>query len=411
MVCFSSDCEQTEPFTKSQALTLHSSSQLGQSRVKKVWLTLRRIIAMAELTGLPRAAMFGKSHLCSPSNVTSHVKGPNSTQRQKADMWESICAIDRISSMMWSLPLATANFSLPIRVIYKDDGRIDLQSFLYRLVNIASHMLELDGPQATERSTSDLMAAVMSIDSELRSLESLAPKDWWQIQWSELCPDALLQYWHRYITIRTHLQLALVYNHEEKLALHFITCFNACQKLAERYVCLRHVSPDGFFANPVLDLQAFTSAVFLLLAAQRPHPRSTNVDSSALILEVVRALEHAADESGQDPVHQAAETIKSLSTLLEQSSTSEHRKISLYVPMFGKVHVCRKSRTNADPQADQLAFSQTNQTGRRRQSVSRLTLQTSDIAVPLDLSMEFLEDYSYLADQTLEVEDWLTWET
>lgn len=245
----------------------------------------------------------------------------------------------------------------------------------------------------------------MSVDGELRSLASLPPKAWWQVQWSELSPYALLQYWHRYITIRTHLQLAIMYENDQELAFNFSTCLGACQELVERYISLRHVSPDGFFANPVIGLQAFTGAIFVLLAAQRSDPSTVNADSSHLIDEVIQTLEHAANTAGREPVHQAAETIRSLRTLLELPQACEPRKISLHLPLVGRIHVTRKSHA-VNAHVNQSEFLRTTD------PEHRTTTSTSSSAIPhdsLSLSMKIPEDYSFLIDQPFEIEDWLTW--
>ena len=174
-------------------------------------------------------------------------------------------------SMVCSLPLATANYPLPKRPLLDPSGKVNAQAYSYSLAGIASRMLELDGMKSAGKPLSELFNAVMRTDHELRSLASFPGKDWWNMKPSTDFPiDVVLQYWHKYFTVRTHLQLALTYDGQnEQFAFNFITCLDACQELASRYLSLRSAAPTGFFANWVIDMQVFTGAVFLQLASYR----------------------------------------------------------------------------------------------------------------------------------------------
>jgi hypothetical protein len=138
--------------------------------------------------------------------------------------------------MMWSLPLATVNYPLPKGQILDSQGQVIAQYYLYNLANVASRVLELDNIHSSGRHLIKLFNAVIATDQELRSLASLTPKSWWKIHWPKLFLDALLQYMHQYLTIRTYLQLTLKYDKRQDFAFHPITCFGACQELARRYI-------------------------------------------------------------------------------------------------------------------------------------------------------------------------------
>jgi hypothetical protein len=80
--------------------------QLGRGRIRQTWLLCRRIIALAELTGLPRASMAVGSTQDTSSEALRGDKLSFSSAhveelKKKANIWESICAIDRITSTMW----------------------------------------------------------------------------------------------------------------------------------------------------------------------------------------------------------------------------------------------------------------------------------------------------------------------
>ena len=348
-------------------------------------------------------------------------------RRKKAEVWESICAVDRITSMMWSLPLATVNYPLPKRLIVDAQGQVNPQSYLYNLADIASRVLELDNIYSSGRPLMELFNAVISTDQELRSLASVTPKTWQKINWPELSIDALLQSWHQYLTVRTHLQLALKYDEGQQFAFNFIACLDACQELTRRYVSMRPNLPAGFFANRVIDLQAFTATVFLLLASYRTtrssgtFPQAVDVSvTTSLVNEVVSIMVFAADRAGGDMAHQAAEAIRSLSSLLQQPQTSESQKITMSLPLIGRIHVSRKSyAAKAVPkqpyptpsEQSQGPWQPTASNAGSDPAAQAMPFRSSDLNLmdSLSYSMEIPESYPFLTDETLGNEQWLTW--
>ena len=367
-------------------------------------------------------ALINKPHV----TQTALSPSPVGRWRQKAEVWESILGIDRVLSMMWSLPLATANYVLPKRPIVDSNGQVNPQAYLYNMADIARSVLELDNIYSSGNPTMDLFNAAISTDQELRSLASSAPLGWLKIHWPELCIDALLQYWHQYLTVRTHLQLALKYDEGQQFAFNFIACLEACQQLARRYVSMRPTLPAGFFANQVLDLQVVTASAFLLLASYRnTHgsgtlPQSINGSvTTSLVDQVVQMMVLAANRAGGDFARQGAEAIRSLGILLQQPQTSKSQSAILSLPLIGRIHVSRKAcatktkpgKTFPDPSQQQQGRWQDMSSGGSVPSTQAMPFQSSGLD-PMDsisYSMETPEMYPFLTDETFETEQWLTW--
>lgn len=407
-------------------------SQLGRAKVKKIWLLLRRVIALAELIGLPRASVASATDQEALTDgafgaQTATFSSRVGMRRHKIEVWESICAVDRIASILWSLPLATVNYPLPKRPIVDLEGQVDPQSYLYSLADIASRVLELDNISSSGRPLTELFNAVIGTDQELRTLTALTPKSWRRTHWTELSIDALLQNWHQYLILRTHLQLALEYDEGQQFAFNFVSCLDACQELARRYVSLRPILPAGFFANRVIDLQTFTATVFLLLASYRtirgsaPLPQADNVNmTTGLVDQVVRMMEFAADRPGGGFAHQAPDAIRSLSTLLQQPQRSESQKITLSLPLIGKIHVSRKSYVAKTTPGQPYKTPSQQPQGPWQTTTTNEGSALADQAMPfrssdpnpigsLSYSMEVPDNYSFLTDEILGDEQWLTW--
>ncbi|KAL2064625.1 hypothetical protein VTL71DRAFT_3762 [Oculimacula yallundae] len=409
---------------------LYLRLQLGHAPVSKMWLTLRRIVALAELNGLPRATLALNKYDESISGTQGGAKisaDPSAIAlwRCKAEVWASICAIDRIQSLMWSLPLATANYPLPKRPIVDANGQVDAQAYQYSVIEIAARILEIDNLVQAGRPMEEVFQVVVETDQQLRTIDSLTPKGWQRIEWSEFSIYAILQYWQQYITIRIHLQLALKYDGRD-FTFNFVTCLSAAQELTRRYISLRPLLAPGFFANRVLDLQAFTAMAFLLLAVCRGSYSAGSlfqtVDTEMLLGLVdggVETMRQAATRAAGDFARQAADSICSLRSLLMQPHASENQKITLHLALIGTIHVSRKAQPTSNVLSNPLPSSQ--QPEMSWQPSTSTSGIAHDHTIPLfdpsgnglmdslSFSMEMPESYPLFADQTSGSEPWLTW--
>ncbi|KAG4436831.1 hypothetical protein IFR05_007680 [Cadophora sp. M221] len=406
----------------------YTTSHLSNAPVSKIWLMVRRIVALAELNGLPRAATAlakyeestlgeqgGPKPAVNPSFVVSW--------KLKAEMWTSICAMDRIQSLMWSLPLATANYPLPKLTIIDAAGQVDAGAYQYTIIETATRILEIDNLIQAGRPLEEVFQVVIETDQQMRALNNLTPKGWQRIDWPEFNIYAILQYWQQYLTIRIHLQLALKYDGRD-FAFNFITCLGAAQELTKRYISLRPLLAPGFFANRVLDLQAFTGIVFLLLAVCRSSyssgPFFQSVDSKGaleLVDKAVETMRAAATRAAGNFAQHAADSICSLRSLLMQPQTSENQKITLHLALIGTIHVSRKSRPASNPPANAPLSQQpdmawqpsTSNSGIVQGQGNLFDSSVDEFMDSLSYSMELPESYTSFADQTSASDSWLTW--
>ncbi|CAD0088088.1 unnamed protein product, partial [Aureobasidium vineae] len=399
--------------------------------VRKTWLTLRRVIAVAELIGLPRAATTLQRD-AEPQSRPDHIElesyfdSARAEQKEKAQVWESICAMDRVISMMWSLPVATISFPLPVRPIIDTQGEVVLQAFLHRLANIASKVLELDEVYIQDESASDLLSIVMSTDQELQVVANTPARSWWKESPSSLSPGSLFQYWHSYLIIRTHLRLALAYDNDQRFLYNFISCLSACQVHLKRYVSLRPLLPAGFFANYIVDLQAFSAIVFLLLTANKSAAAPSTVASRhitnaqqthSLVDEAVQAMQQASSRTGSQSASHGVDAIKSLRSLLEQPDSAEPQKASLLLPLIGRIHVSRKSgRSNQRHQSMQSPGNLQHEIhpdppGGYSTDIVGGSYLGPEFLNTVSYSMEVPEDFLFFTDQSFETEQWMSWST
>ncbi|KAF7551933.1 hypothetical protein G7Z17_g4677 [Cylindrodendrum hubeiense] len=264
----------------------------------KGWLQLRRVLAFAELLGLHRST------------------DPHATM-----MWECLCSMEKVNSMMFAFP-STTRYRRE-----KTEPRAPT-SYISQLANITIGLEDI-----TELSDPQLYKKVSELDGDLRRLVPATPERLGQHE--TRLAALVMQQLHSYICMRVHMTLGLRppspdTSHSRK------ACTEACLQVTQRYMTLSSLLSSGF-PRRVFDLQAFTAVVILLLLGF-----SSSADASqtakTVAEEVREAMQSISDQSSSDYARQAIRTIRALVELLD---TNTDASISMRVPLLGKVLVRR----------------------------------------------------------------------
>jgi hypothetical protein len=362
-----------------------TNSALACVDVRKMWIRLRRIIALAELIGLPRASK------TLSAEATPHHKSA-------AAIWESICVVDRLSGMMFNLPSATKSFPPLHASVMLDNGSVNLQAYISRLTEIALNVQDLDNTPSSEKPGVDQLAKVFAVDERLRSLAESTPVAWWTSSATYMTAERLMQYWHHYFTVRTHLRLALADDESGRFRLHYNTCLVASQTMARRYIDLRPLLPAGFFACKTTDLQILTAAIYLTFdyskvdaAAAQTHPQ-LNL-SGILVEQLAEAMAMASQRAGGEVAGKAVVAIRSLQLLI--NGPPSEKEMTLNLPMLGKISVTRRAK-QAQPEQ---SYAAQPVAGWQRYPVPADEIQLQDNGTIPFWSMDVMdEDFAFVPD-------------
>ena len=152
-------------------------------------------------------------------------------------MWETLCTMEKLNSMMLAFP-STAKYhrSKPVSK--------PSTPYVTRLANIA---IELEG--FNDLSNAQLYEKASELDDNLRNL-ALATPELWEEQDVSLA-SLLMQHLHSYICLRIHLPLSFRQASAETSASR-AACTQACMGMIPRYVTLSSLLP-GVFPRRVLD--------------------------------------------------------------------------------------------------------------------------------------------------------------
>lgn len=319
---------------------------LTRGALQKSWLGLRRVVAIAELIGLPRVSKLLQQRTAEGLPATD----PNMVI--KATLWESICALERVAGTLMTFPVATRIYSVAAQKPLVVNGAVQLATYWLKLSDIAIQVQDLDDLHACSTPDAEILAKVLALDSELRSLAWATPREWWApVDKTTVDAGCLLRFQHYSITMRVHLPFTIRSDPRNQYVYSRMAGIEACEAVARAWCDLRQSMPIViFFARP-FDAQAFTAAVVLLLTHHGSKSRNnrtgdeTDTSKQDLLERVSRIMEEKSKEPiGADFANQATIAMRSLKALLEGKSDpkTDSEGLLLKVPLLGTINIKRK---------------------------------------------------------------------
>jgi hypothetical protein len=218
------------------------------------------------------------------------------------------------------------------------------------VLDIAAKVQHQDYITMTQGLSPELYATALRLAEDLRTLASLTPNPWWVRSSGQAEPKDIVQFMHNCLLMRVYLPLTMQQSPSEEDYSSRLACMAACQAVAQYYQFLRRKLPSGFILAHIMDLQAFTATVVLLLTTHGSVPAnlfSFHSDKAQIekdVAEVVKLMgEMANDVTRSEFARNGVTTICSLSRLLQQDSNASrgHEDLTLKVPLLGKVHIRR----------------------------------------------------------------------
>lgn len=287
--------------------------------------------------------------------------------------WELICFADRMLSMVMDLPVYTKRQKLAHDSPLLVDGVVQLAVYLRRLTDIARKIQQLDHLDAVPGQIMELYSLALNLVRELRTLASHAPESWWAWNTEYVKPRHVVQSMHYYIAMRVHLPFALKREERDEFFFyHRLACKDACENITLRYLFLRRALSTGFVLSGMLDLQAFTATVLLLLTVHS----SSFSNSSNMALEQARIKDTVGEvisimHSQSDGAPNASITGDFISTLYalnsffhDEGNGSPGENITVKVPILGKIYVRRNNRPYLLAKSKMTRYHQTAQVDR-----------------------------------------------
>lgn len=331
---------------------------MSRGNLDKAWIRMRHVIAISELMRLPKISKAVQIQtLREPLN--------DQVSFEAAQLWDTICSADRLLGAMLNLPTNTRRYrSIAVEDIFVG-GNVQTKEYLAKLGDMASRVQALDDANMTREPGSSDYASVLELDRELRAVASYTPKSWWDAGVQQLKSDQIVQIWHYYLMMRIHLPFTMQQSLATEYTYSRSTCIDACHSVANRYQALRQVLPSSIFLSQIVDLQALTAIVVLIITSYSQF--STNTLNSpaqdAMVDNLVQAVTELMDAKSQDKIdshspRDTASAIRSLHSFLKHNHQGSTTRLKLKVPLLGKICI---QRSGCPSQAAQTHNSQTTQ--------------------------------------------------
>ena len=308
-------------------------SAVGRNDLTTICMTLQRLVAVAEIMGLPRVSY---EQAASQSPVKD-----DPYHQAKIKIWEAICATDRNFGMMLKLPAGTTNSVFPLHIFARRESGDISQSYNYFLARICGMVIDVDKSYSNGDSEVDSYKTVIAVDRALKSLACQVPKAWLTSAVGK-ASDLIVKFWHPYILSRAHLRPAMISRQEYQQSRDVVRL--ASFDAVRMFCGFRTSLSRGFFYCRVLDIQAFTSALMLLLFRD-----DADRDACRRQDELIdRLLECFGIISASSASSFARKAVQSISLLKEFILGRPTSSTTIHIPLLGNVRIEALRKSPAD---------------------------------------------------------------
>ncbi|KAJ5365218.1 hypothetical protein N7517_008104 [Penicillium concentricum] len=320
--------------------------EMGRGNIHKAWLKLRRAIAIAELMGL--------HNLVQVIQMGSATEAADEGYIGKLRLWDLICAADRLLGMILNISPITGRHEQLTNQSLSINGIVQTRLYLFRLTDIANKIQDLDLIRKSNVPGTESYAFALELSRELKALASQTPEAWWSggvHGANNVQPDHIVQFLHYYVAMRIHLPLSLRQGPDGENLFNCLACVAACESMVQRYQLLRRTLPPGLFLSEILDIQAFSAAVTLLLISHMFSQCSLEVGIDKIKIknevgQVIQLLQDKSDcPSGSCIAYNGFTTLRSLDDLLGENGF-DVCQIAFHAPLLGKMQVKRNEQTS-----------------------------------------------------------------
>lgn len=323
-----------------ECMILRAKYETNSGRIRRAWLSFRRGISFAQLLGLHKRLVS---------------LGSNTSQSlRRESLWEALYTGDRLLSLQLGLPYGTSE-------IHSDIGRDSELSakgiqvpntgkhYLFRLASIAGHIIDRN----QQLPSNNMLPLTFKIEAEMMELAASMPSNWWDswLQYGAVANQTysqlLPQFWHHQARTLLHLPFMLKATTDRRFEYSKKTTLESAREMIARYRVIRPVQGFGSLVCKLIDFQAFTAAMILVINLLDHYRRNELFDHSEaendqdLIIVTTDILRRASVETDGNVATQAARALEIFSKVKEMScsvgkSVGEFTT-RMVIPYFGTV--------------------------------------------------------------------------
>lgn len=328
-----------------ECIVLESKYHINMGRPRRAWLLMHRAIAFAQLLGLHRLS-------------SRKPEGPDGEYVRQVSIWCHLFAGDKFLSLMLGLPYSVqeqyCNPYIPGSNSENFIGATVGEMYLARMIPVITKIVDRN-----QSPTPLPYSATLRIDQDLEELYNIQNPGWWT---TSRFPGASLedhfdrlqaQFYHHQIRVFLHMPFMLKSSADKGYQYSHTAALDSARQMIKYYEALRIETKVGPFICKIIDFQAFTAAMLLLLnlCGYSQQSRGATVmqpdldrdqQDSALIDVTVNLLRDASKEAGGIVAQQSYKALEMVAQIrhgCDENSMEECEREScqISIPYFGTV--------------------------------------------------------------------------
>jgi hypothetical protein len=317
-----------------ECMCLQAKYYINIGRPRRAWLIFRRAISFAQLLGFHRLATMAPAK-------------PDREHARQISLWTHLFQGDRYLALTLGVPLSIQpQFCDPcIPAVGEPTEHTEGDAFLLRISTLIAKVVDRN-----QHPRSDF-SSTFRIDQEMEELAKSVPQEWWgktnaPAPTLEQHFDRLLsQFFFHLVRKLLHLPFMLKSSADNRYKYSYNTALESSRHMIRFYDALRGSDTVGPFICKLIDFQAFSAAMLILLnlygysdGSQKNAEQDQS--DSALVDTTIDILRKASKEAGGIV---AAQSLKALEMIAEArhgcnpENPSETVKVS--IPYFGTVSI------------------------------------------------------------------------
>ncbi|KAL9038675.1 MAG: hypothetical protein Q9214_005186 [Letrouitia sp. 1 TL-2023] len=320
-----------------QCMIILTKFYVNVGKPRKSWLITRRAICIAQMLGFHR-------------QMNSSFSKDRANQRPDY-IWVQLFQMERYLCLFLGYPTAVQDTHFDEDIVNDRDcdGLIG-ERFVLKMSVIVGQIIERN------QNPKDMtIATTLKIDQDVEDLrKEMAPKSWWEsdatpnMPFEEVYDLVLTKLFYHNIRMYIHLPFMLKSATDRRYEFSRIAALESSREIMEHYMILRNPSRPLLAVCNVIDFQAFTASMILVInllgdATAGSHSSSTQEDEDWKLIERLTATLHqiAGQESGHGEGSVAAQAVRLLEGFRKARNGYRSCEYSYQavIPYFGKIRI------------------------------------------------------------------------
>lgn len=319
-----------------ECLVLQAKYHINLGRPRRAWLLFRRATSFAQLIGLHR--------------TVNRTKDVDTSFKRQESLWCHLFQGDRYLSLILGLPYSISDdFCTPNLINRANKDLPSGELYLLRMAPIISRIVDRNQDEGNLP-----YAATLQIDQDLEEVSHSMSPEWWTIDWTtakdspiDLYDRAVAQFFHHQVRTLLHLPFMLKSSADKRFQYSQLAALESSREIIRCYKALRADGGVGPYICKLIDFQAFTAAMLLLLNILGYSQSSIHQDiaqeerDSKLVDETIAILHHASTEPSGIIAAQSAKALEliGLGRHFRCEGGKEGDSCRISIPYFGTITI------------------------------------------------------------------------